>query len=285
LLDSRLDVHAALLAIAATSLLGAPAGPSQTQIAALGNVSAAISWTVSQEDGLVRDFRVAITREGQQLVDEPVIVRQCAEFGCYLRPATLPPGRKAVAVVDLEGEGEPEVVVDSYTGGAHCCTISKIWRFDGGAYSAIEHDWGNQVYRLRDFHPDGRLEFRSADDRFSYAFGSYAGSRWPVQILRYRNRRMRDVTRRFPRLVRRDMRGHRRLYVRSRRAGYDPRPALAAYVADLHRLGRHRQAHRVVRGALRRGELRRRQRYDIGPFGAAFVRRLNRLLRTGGYLR
>jgi hypothetical protein len=232
----------------------------------------------------VRDFRVAITREGQRLVDEPVMVRTCARLGCYLRPTTFPPGREAVAVVDLEGEGEPEVVVDTYTGGAHCCTVSKIWRFDGGAYSAIEHDWGNQVYRLRDFGRDGRVEFRSADDRFSYAFGSYAGSRWPVHILRYRNGRLRDVTRYFRRLVRRDMRSHRRLYLRLRLARHDTWAALAAYVADLHRLGRHRQARRAVRGALRRGELRRRHRYDIGPFGTAFVRRLNRMLRTGGYL-
>jgi hypothetical protein len=56
LLDSGLDVHAALLAIAATSLLGAPAGPSQTQTAALGNVSAAISWTVSEEAGWCATF-------------------------------------------------------------------------------------------------------------------------------------------------------------------------------------------------------------------------------------
>jgi hypothetical protein len=233
----------------------------------------------------VRDFRVAITREGQRLVDERVTVRGCAAIGCALGPATFPPGRNAVAVVDLEGEGEPEVVVDTYTGGAHCCTVSKIWRIDGGASSPSEHDWGNQVYRLRDFDRDGRAEFRSADDRFSYAFGSYAVSRWPVQILHYRDGRMRDVTRRFPGRVRSDMRAHRRLYLRSRRTRHDSRPALAAYVADLHRLGRHRQARRVVRTALRRGELRRRQRFDIGPFDAAFVRKLNRLLRTGGYLR
>ena len=285
LVDSVPVVHAALVAIAAASFLGAPGGPPETQTAALGNVSATINWTVSEEGGLVRNFRVAITREGQRLVDEPVTVRRCAAIGCALGPATFPPARRAVAVVDLEGEGEPEVVVDTYTGGAHCCTVSKIWRFDGEAYSAIEHDWGNQVYRLRDFDRDGRVEFRSADDRFSYAFGSYAESRWPVQILRYRNGRMRDVTRRFPRLVRRDMRAHRRPYVRSRRTRHVSRPALAAYVADLHLLGRHQRARHIVRTALRSGELRRRHRYDIGPFGVAFVRRLNRLLRTGGYLR
>jgi hypothetical protein len=139
LVDSGPDVHAALVAIAAASFLGTPGGPPETQTAALGNVSATISWTLSEEGGLVRDFRVAITREGQRLVDERVTVRGCAAIGCALGPATFPPGRNAVAVVDLEGEGEPEVVVDTYTGGAHCCTVSKIWRIDGGASSPSEH--------------------------------------------------------------------------------------------------------------------------------------------------
>ena len=34
-------------------------------------------------------------------------------------------------VVDLDADGEPEVLVDAYTGGAHCCALTEILRFTG----------------------------------------------------------------------------------------------------------------------------------------------------------
>jgi hypothetical protein len=250
-------VHGRLIATLAAAALAFPAAAAaDTQQASLGPVTATISWTGPDENGPPRDLHVTIARSGQTLVDEPV------NSG---GPFPWTGARQAVTVVDLDGDGEPEVIVDAYTGGAHCCTVSKIWHFTGAGYAATERDWGNQVYVLRDLGRGARPEFRSADDRFSYAFSSYAESRWPVLILAYRAGKLRDVTARFPAQVKRDLSGHRLLYLNRH-----SRPALAAYVADLHRLGRHRVAKRVLKNA---------------HAGKKFVRELNRLLRAGGYLR
>ena len=67
------------------------------------------------------------------------------------------------------------------------------------------------------------------------------------------------------------------------RGRYNARPALAAYVADLHLLGRHRDADATLENALRRGWLRKRETFDVPPFGRAYIRALNRMLEKGGY--
>ena len=47
-------------------------------------------------------------------------------LGCGGCPSWRPVG---VVVGDLDG-GEPAVILDAFTGGAHCCTYSEIFRFD-----------------------------------------------------------------------------------------------------------------------------------------------------------
>ena len=45
-------------------------------------------------------------------------------------------------VMDLNGDGEPEILLDLFTGGAHCCSYSRIYQFDPiyGDYTWIEHE-------------------------------------------------------------------------------------------------------------------------------------------------
>ena len=68
------------------------------------------------------------------------------------------------------------MLVDFYTGGAHCCFYSVIYRYVGGRYVSSFHFWGDPSYRLVDLNRDGRPDFRSADDRFAYAFSCFACS-------------------------------------------------------------------------------------------------------------
>jgi hypothetical protein len=254
----------------------APAGAAaDSQRATRGAVIAEIRWTAASDDGPAHGLRVTISRGGTQLVDDHV----------GDAPAIFAPPRKAVRVVDVDGDGEPEVLVDAYSGGAHCCERTRVYRFNAGGYGFSVHQWGNQTFRLRDLDGDRRPEFVSADDRFSYAFAAYAASRWPVRIFDARGARLVERTRAFPAAVRRDMRAQRHAYRVTRRHHGVVGPALGAYAADLHHLGRHREARRVVRRALRRGELRRPDRFELGPFGRAYVRRLDAILRSGGYLR
>ena len=121
-------------------------------------------------------------------------------------PNDGPVGGGAVRVRDLDRDGEPEVLVDLYSGGAHCCFYTDVYRYVARSrtYRPTVGYWGDLSPRLADLGGDGRPEFRTGDDRFAYVFGSFAASAFPIRILRFDHGRFVDVTRHFPRLVRRD---------------------------------------------------------------------------------
>ncbi len=109
----------------------------------------------------------------------------------------LPP---EIAVRDLDADDEPEVVFDTYTGGAHCCLQSRIFRYRPAtrSYAGTFHSWADVGYRLRSVDGDSRPEFVSADARFAYAFTAFAASFFPIQIWQYERGRVIDRTRSFP---------------------------------------------------------------------------------------
>lgn len=121
-------------------------------------------------------------------------------------------------------------------------------------------------YKLKDFNKDNLPEFDSRDDRFAYAFGSYAGSAFPLQIWQYRRGRMQEVNRRYPKLVYNDAFYWWQLSVRSTREDrveYGRGP-LSAYLADKYLLGQGqdgwRQVQQIYKGRDRQqyfSELRR----------------------------
>src|SRR3954453_8526818 len=184
----------AALAVLALLLLPTNAAAA-SRTATLGQVSATITWTTG--GGLARDLHVSIARAGATLVDQPVAPDDGGPG--------VGPWARGVRVADLDGDGEPEVLVDAYTGGAHCCEVTTLWWFDGAGYQAVRHDWGNSTYRL------GGGLLVGSDDAFDYAFTAYAFSRPPVEIL---GPRLQDITAQHPHLVRRDAR--RQLHVWSR---------------------------------------------------------------------
>ena len=111
-----------------------------------------------------------------------------------------------VMVQPLDRSGQPAIVVNLFSGGAHCCITSLIYRYNPTSeqYMFTRHEWGNAGYDLVDLDNDGLREFRTVDDRFAYAFASYAGSFYPLQIWRYQNGQVVNVTRQFLPLVRSD---------------------------------------------------------------------------------
>jgi hypothetical protein len=79
----------------------------------------------------------------------------------------------------------------------------------------------------------------------------------------------------------------RRLYSRARQRADAAlvKGALTPYVADLCLLDRCGAGFRLVRAAVRRGELARRTPFDVSPLGREYPRALERYLRRTGYLR
>lgn len=148
-------------------------------------------------------------------------------------------GDRPLAIRDLDGDGEPEVLLTLFSGGAHCCARSVVafWQQTSGTYRLATQDWADAFPRLRDLDVDGQVEFVAWDARWAYWGGSYADSGFPIRIFTFRAGAFVDTTREHPRHVRDDMRRH---WTRSRqldRQGRGVRGALGAYLADAYLLG------------------------------------------------
>jgi hypothetical protein len=267
------------LAAVAGMLLGASAASADTQQATSGAVAATLSYQLGDSGLGATGMRLAVTRAGAPAYDEPVDPKGCTGGTCA--PYTV--GGSALRVADLDADGEPEVLADVYTGGAHCCEVTRILRWTGTAYHVIDHDWADPGYKLEDVDHDGRPELVTADARFAFRYGSFASSAFPVVVLVLRDGHLVDRTRSYRSLIRKDR--ARQLRLARGEARRTPRGAYAAWAADRYRLGERAATLRSLRRLAARGRLRT----DIGSNSRAaqrrWVHRLDRDLRRLGYTR
>jgi hypothetical protein len=281
-------VKAVVAALAALAVAAAPAAAQTptTEVAQSGSVRAEFSYVESDAGpptGLtLRIFDNGVLRLEDRFPDDQ-----------YLQPGGFET-RPSVAVADLGGDAAPEVLLDLYTGGAHCCLRTRIY------HGTLHHDqeWGDVGYELDDVDGDGSSELRGADGGFAGVFGAYAYSRFPLKVLRWDGATLRDVTgsAAVEPLLRRELvafknayrsaRGRLRRNKRNVAARDTVRSALAAYAADQCSLGRCSRGFALVDLAARRKEIR-----DWGPGGKKpaqaarnYKRDLRRLLRSRGYL-
>lgn len=185
-----------------------------------------------------------------------------------------------VSVRDLNGDGTPEVVVSSFSGGAHCCSVASVFRkLPGNRYKLTSQNFASEGYALK---PIGtHVAFVSEDPRFEYAFTSYADSVEPIQIWRYtRKGTFADVTRTDRRGILRDLARTRRLYKHVPH-GSSARGALGAYLADLLLARRRGEARSVLASAQRSGILKRGG--DIPKSVPAYTKLVRRSLSHWGY--
>jgi hypothetical protein len=224
--------------------------------------------------------RLTIQRAGVTLRDAPVRAPR-REFDA--QPANYFAHRKSVFVRDLDGDREPEVYLDLYAGGAHCCWYTEVFRYAAGRYSLQTQIWWNVGYRSADLDRDGLLEFVSGDNRFAYEFADFAESRWPIQIWSYRAGRFTDVTRRFPAAIARDARALFRSQTNRRYFPATNHGVLAAWAADECLLGRCASAFKKLEAMGRAGQLRNHGAC-CDSTTRAYLRHLRRFLRRTGYL-
>lgn len=240
-----------------------------------GSISAVASFT--ERNFQFEKVGIAITRNGKKVVDTRLAkLRGCAPCSTF-RPT-------GITIRDLDG-GEPEVILEMFTGGAHCCSVTVIFRYDAKAasYRSKLADWGNYGYALVDLDKDGLPEFSAFDERFVYTFTAYVFSAAPVQIWQYRAGALIDVTREFPKEIEKHAAGLKGTYTKERKdKEVDLRGFIAAYVGDLYLLDRGEEAQAFLQQALKRGDLN-------GVFepktGAEFITALNKFLRESGYIR
>ena len=232
------------------------------------------------------DPRVRISRRGKQVFAEavPSVDRRYGN-GVYGSTSSF-------AARDLDGDGEPEAMLELNWNGAHCCTWERVYRYvrSRHTYRPVVHFWGDDgaTPTVRDLNGDGRPEFSSSDSRFAYAFTDYADSVFPIQIWDYRHGRFRDVSRLFPRQARRDAARLWRLYLRARRKKDETdRGVLPAWVADEYLLGHGEAAWPTLEREARAGYL------DCPKTGCLFeprdpriyIRKVRTFLHKTGYIR
>src|SRR3954454_2630003 len=226
-----------LLAVAAL-LVAAPSALATTETASSGNVTAKFSYT-KKSDFQYTNLRLNITRAGTVAFDG-LTPPSCTDPDCGFQPGGF--GQTpSVSVADLDGDGEPEVIVQIYSGGAHCCTLAEVYSYSpsSGTYVNVEQNFGSGSYKQKDLNGDGRPELQGLDPRFDELFPAHAASTEPIQIFAFRGGRFVDVTRSYPALVRKDAASLLKLYKRERRhSDFDVRGILAPYVADEYLLGK-----------------------------------------------
>ena len=91
---------------------------------------------------------------------------------------------------------EPQVVFSAFSGGAHCCTLTRIaTQVAGGAWRWVDAGMiDGEGYAFEDVDGDGAAELVGIDNSFLYAFASYAESFAPPVVLRLSGGALHTVT-------------------------------------------------------------------------------------------
>jgi hypothetical protein len=93
------------------------------------------------------------------------------------------------------GNDHPEVYFSSYSGGAHCCNTVIVAEQVGDTWAVVPvGDFDGDGDYLDDLDGDGVAEIATVDNRFLYAFDSYAASAAPLVIYTVRAGAVVDIT-------------------------------------------------------------------------------------------
>jgi hypothetical protein len=269
-----------VLAVAsAGSLLfcGIASASTHTEVAELGPISATFSYDGgSNESGFARqaDLNLTITRGGTVVYQAPITSEQCPEGceGAYETPD--------VHIVSLEGSGEPDVVLELWSGGASCCYLDQIFSYKAGSpYTIFKHVFGRTRPTLIQLGPSGTIGLTGSDERFEGAFTDDGASGRPLQLWTFADGHLTDVTRHYPSLISKaavKQWGSFRHAPRDDDVGF-----MAGWAADELMLGRRSLVRTTLARELHAGRLRGPP--IVGVSGSRFVHNLKTKLREWGY--
>lgn len=146
-----------------------------------------------------------------------------------------------ISAVRNKAGAPPVVMLQSFSGGAHCCNHVQLAGVSGGRLKVVDlGSWdGDQIALPVDLSGDGVADFVERDDAFLYAFAAYAMSAAPPKVLNVTGGRVIDVSKRA---------AFRQLYLdematsgeicRTGAEGMDRNGACPSYVASAARVGR-----------------------------------------------
>jgi hypothetical protein len=113
---------------------------------------------------------------------------------------------ESIAAVDIKGNGEKSILINTFTGGAHCCFILYIAEMNNGKLTFTDTiSWGDSYYESKDLDNDGKMELVGSYVGMAYEFTSFAGSQFPILIYGYKNGRVQEVNADFKKFVYEDI--------------------------------------------------------------------------------
>jgi hypothetical protein len=275
--------HRTLLFILATvvallTLSSVAWAQSTSQTASAGGVTATFSYSGS---GItVSNPQLRIVRDGQTSYDQPVSSSQC---GNQCGPGAFEAHQSSVRVIRLQAGGQPDVILELFSGGANCCFLDQVFSYSAATqtYVKTEQDFASAGVQLRRLGVARRWRFLSGDDSFKYEFTDGADSADPIQIWSFSGSVFHDVTRSYPTLIATDAARWLKLFTHHISNGVG---LIAAWAADEELLGHDKLVQSTLATEARHGDLRDGG-YGGGATGRRFITKLNRLLRQLGYRR
>jgi hypothetical protein len=148
----------------------------------------------------------------------------------------------SVFLKDLDNNGSSEVIIKTFSSGAHCCTDITIYTWQNNQFIKTETgllDGEGGVFE--DLDGDRKLEFSTSDNSFLYAFSSYAGSFPPSLIYAFNNGKFENVTRRYVKQLKSRAWEMYQAFLENKQKNYEVNGILAGYVAQKALLGEYQQ--------------------------------------------
>ncbi len=176
--------------------IGQNAKPVRNQILRQGNIKVSVTYDPTVDENLLR-YSI--------FYNDVALVRQ--------EETTRIVGQ--IVLGDLDGDRIAEVIVGTFSGGAHCCKNYTIYSWQQGRFHKTATGSIDGVPSIdasfADIDGDGKVEYVEKDNRFNYAFSSYAGSYPPDRVFQLRRGQLVEATRNYPDFLRQRLESMRSL--------------------------------------------------------------------------
>jgi S-layer homology domain/WD domain, G-beta repeat len=224
--------------------------PTKIEVSGMGKVRAEFAYKPQGENS--KDWRIKIVRDGKSILDDAVFIPVTFDQNDGTKPREeISEGSfVSLKVQDLEGDREPEILLDLMLGkkSAKRDFYSLIYRYESitKRYSLIKNLWGNVSYKIEDLDGDNLPEFKTEDDRFAEVFSPTTAPKLPLRIFQYRQGKMLDVTKNYPVQV---YTNASELWLESRKRqsnNQDVKGVFAAYMASKYLLGQEAEGWQLL---------------------------------------
>lgn len=136
--------------------------------------------THSDEDDITIITQLLTVKKSNKVIYENSYESMSSYAGMSLRNADKNP------LEDITGDGIPDLVIDEYSGGAHCCYLTTLLELGETAHS-ISLGGGDWVAKFEDLDHKPGKEAIVSDGAFKYRWSDYASSPGAQVILRHDN--------------------------------------------------------------------------------------------------